>query len=130
MTALQGLHRMPADACDMQMQLEDAPVLSLYSRQRLAREGGRTGLRSSCLLSCLKCGFFCGRCSGLKHCSHIFMRWKEQAFAKSGDDCGLTIAGFYYICLCRQTGDVEGTQVPVTHGILSKSVLVNSPTSL
>ncbi len=36
------------------------------------------------------------------------MRWKEQAFAKSGDDCGLTIAGFYYICLCRQTGDVEG----------------------
>lgn len=36
------------------------------------------------------------------------MRWKEQAFAKAGDDCGLTIAGFYYICLCRQTGDVEG----------------------
>ena len=50
----------------------------------------------------------CGRCCRLKECSHIFMRWKEQAFAKSGDDCGLTIAGFYYICLCRQTGDVEG----------------------
>ena len=58
------------------------------------------------------------------------MRWKEQAFAKSGDDCGLTIAGFYYICLCRQTGDVEGTQVPVTLGISSKSVHVSSPTSL
>jgi len=38
----------------------------------------------------------------------MFMRWKEQAFSKLGDDCGLTIAGFYYICLCRQTGDVEG----------------------
>ena len=37
------------------------------------------------------------------------MRWKEQEFAKSDEDCGLTIAGFYYICLCRQTGDVEGT---------------------
>jgi hypothetical protein len=37
------------------------------------------------------------------------MRWKEQEFAKLDEDCGLTIAGFYYICLCRQTGDVEGT---------------------
>ena len=49
-----------------------------------------------------------GRCCSLKECSHMFMRWKEQAFSKLGDDCGLTIAGFYYICLCRQTGEVEG----------------------
>ena len=49
------------------------------------------------------------------------MRWKEQAFAKSGDDCGLTIAGFYYISLCRQTGDVEGEEHPVP--LLSGSCL-------
>ena len=57
------------------------------------------------------------------------MRWKEQAFAKSGDDCGLTIAGFYYICLCRQTGDVEGANKPLTHGISSKCTPVMSLTS-
>lgn len=55
----------------------------------------------------------CNRSCRLKECSHIFMRWKEQAFAKSGDDCGLTIAGFYYISLCRQTGDVEGEDHPL-----------------
>ena len=76
-----------------------------------------------------KASSLCGRCSGLKHCSHIFMRWKEQAFAKSGDDCGLTIAGFYYICLCRQTGDVEGADVPVTHYISSECTPVTSLTS-
>ena len=49
------------------------------------------------------------------------MRWKEQAFAKSGDDCGLTIAGFYYICLCRQTGDVEG-EIHLLNGALCRSL--------
>ncbi|CAK0781167.1 hypothetical protein CVIRNUC_005302 [Coccomyxa viridis] len=74
------------------------------------------------------------RCSGLKHCSHIFMRWKEQAFAKSGDDCGLTIAGFYYICLCRQTGDVEGFYVdPLSlpnHKLSLKAVTYGAPAGM
>lgn len=36
------------------------------------------------------------------------MRWKEQFFVNVGQDCGLTIAGFYYVCMCRQTGAVRG----------------------
>lgn len=38
----------------------------------------------------------------------IFMRWKEKRFINVGSDCGLTIAGFYYISFCRQSGDIEG----------------------
>ena len=36
------------------------------------------------------------------------MRWKERNFVNVGEDCGLTIAGFYYICISRQTGSIEG----------------------
>ncbi|KAL3137890.1 hypothetical protein ABBQ38_005142 [Trebouxia sp. C0009 RCD-2024] len=49
-----------------------------------------------------------GRCDGLSAHSHVFMRWKEKNFVNVGDDCGLTIAGFYYICISRQTGTIEG----------------------
>ena len=40
--------------------------------------------------------------------THIFMRWKEKFFVNVGPECGLTIAGFYYVCLDRRTGEVEG----------------------
>jgi hypothetical protein len=36
------------------------------------------------------------------------MRWKEQYFVNPASDCGLTIAGFYYVALCRRTGRVRG----------------------
>jgi hypothetical protein len=36
------------------------------------------------------------------------MRWKELFFINVSEDCHLTIAGFYYICLSRRTGRVEG----------------------
>ncbi|KAL0053045.1 hypothetical protein WJX82_000107 [Trebouxia sp. C0006] len=49
-----------------------------------------------------------GRCGGLSTHTHIFMRWKERNFVNVGEDCGLTIAGFYYICISRQTGSIEG----------------------
>jgi hypothetical protein len=39
---------------------------------------------------------------------HVFMRWKETAFLNCGPDCGLTIAGFYYVCLSRADGAVSG----------------------
>ena len=39
---------------------------------------------------------------------YVFMRWKEQFFVNVGADCGLTIAGFYYVCFDRQLGTVEG----------------------
>lgn len=39
---------------------------------------------------------------------YVFMRWKEQFFVNVGTDCGLTIAGFYYVCFDRQIGTVEG----------------------
>lgn len=44
----------------------------------------------------------------LSSCSFIFMRWKEQFFVNVGADCGLTIDGFYYVCLNRLTGAAVG----------------------
>jgi hypothetical protein len=37
------------------------------------------------------------------------MRWKEQFFVHAcQQDCGLTIAGFYYVALHRLTGQLRG----------------------
>ncbi|KAK3282600.1 hypothetical protein CYMTET_9671 [Cymbomonas tetramitiformis] len=44
----------------------------------------------------------------LVNCPYIFMRWKEKCFVNVGPDCGLTIAGFYYICFSRNDGSVDG----------------------
>jgi hypothetical protein len=39
----------------------------------------------------------------------ILMRWKERCFITPTDSRqGLTIFGFYYISLCRETGHIEG----------------------
>ncbi|OJJ39458.1 hypothetical protein ASPWEDRAFT_374837 [Aspergillus wentii DTO 134E9] len=39
----------------------------------------------------------------------ILMRWKERCFITPTDSRqGLTISGFYYITLCRETGLIEG----------------------
>ncbi|ORX78593.1 hypothetical protein K493DRAFT_362894 [Basidiobolus meristosporus CBS 931.73] len=43
------------------------------------------------------------------HRDYIFMRWKERFFVNvSAQDSGLTIAGFYYVCLRRCDGLIEG----------------------
>ncbi|KAK9831173.1 hypothetical protein WJX74_005964 [Apatococcus lobatus] len=47
-------------------------------------------------------------CSKLADHPYIFMRWKEQAFVDAKEDCGLTITGFYYICLSRLDGSIQG----------------------
>ncbi|KAJ2615004.1 hypothetical protein H4S08_001432 [Coemansia sp. RSA 1365] len=40
---------------------------------------------------------------------YIFMRWKEISFVNvQPSETGLTIEGFYYICMSRKTGDIEG----------------------
>lgn len=44
----------------------------------------------------------------LSQSRHIFMRWKEIFFVSPGEDCGLTIAGFYYVCIDRHTGAILG----------------------
>lgn len=44
----------------------------------------------------------------LQHFPYVFMRWKEKCFINVGPDCGLTIAGFYYVCFSRIDGSVEG----------------------
>lgn len=49
-----------------------------------------------------------GRDADLSELPCIFMRWKEKFFVNVGPDCGLTIAGFYYICLVRSSGEVKG----------------------
>ena len=38
----------------------------------------------------------------------VRQRWKEKFFVNVGPECGLTIAGFYYICFCRADGTVTG----------------------
>lgn len=40
----------------------------------------------------------------LKDYPYIFMRWKETHFITKTEQQLLTIQGFYYVCLCRQTG--------------------------
>jgi hypothetical protein len=36
------------------------------------------------------------------------MRWKERCFVGTDSDCGLSIAGFYYVCISRRGGSVQG----------------------
>ena len=38
----------------------------------------------------------------------FFQRWKEKFFVNVGAECGLTIAGFYYVCFSRSDGSVHG----------------------
>ncbi|KAJ7535772.1 hypothetical protein O6H91_12G045300 [Diphasiastrum complanatum] len=50
-----------------------------------------------------------GRSLDLANYPYIFMqRWKEKFFVNVGTDCGLTIAGFYYVCFTRSNGIVNG----------------------
>ncbi|KAF6167576.1 hypothetical protein GIB67_031159 [Kingdonia uniflora] len=34
--------------------------------------------------------------------------WKERYFVNVGVDCGLTIAGFYYVCFSFSDGSING----------------------
>ncbi|KAH1265666.1 Glucose-induced degradation protein 4 [Glycine max] len=49
-----------------------------------------------------------GKSLDLSNYPYIFMRWKEQYFVNVGTDCGLTIAGFYYICFSCSDGSISG----------------------
>ncbi|KAM0844243.1 hypothetical protein ACQ4PT_057197 [Festuca glaucescens] len=49
-----------------------------------------------------------GKSMDLSNYPHIFMRWKEQYFVNVGVDCGLTIAGFYYVCFSCKDGSISG----------------------
>ncbi|GKB95549.1 vacuolar import/degradation protein Vid24, partial [Tanacetum coccineum] len=40
--------------------------------------------------------------------SPVMRRWKEQYFVNVGSDCGLTIAGFYYVCFSCVDGSING----------------------
>jgi hypothetical protein len=74
---------------------------------------------------------------------YILMRWKERCFvsepsaedqnasttdnAQMGEGCGLTISGFYYICLRRSDGRIEGlycdpNSSPYQHLVLERSM--------
>ncbi|PRW45017.1 Glucose-induced degradation 4 [Chlorella sorokiniana] len=47
-----------------------------------------------------------GRCPSLASHEYIYMRWKEQFFLQ-GNECRLSISGFYYMCVHRVTGEVS-----------------------
>ncbi|KAK7859791.1 glucose-induced degradation protein 4 like protein [Quercus suber] len=49
-----------------------------------------------------------GKTVDLSNYPYIFMRWKEQYFVNVGTDCGLTIAGFYYVCFSCSDGSISG----------------------
>jgi len=49
-----------------------------------------------------------GKSLDLNNYPYIFMRWKEQYFVNVGIDCGLTIAGFYYVCFSFSDGSING----------------------
>lgn len=49
-----------------------------------------------------------GKLLDLSTSRYVFMRWKEQFFVNVSPDCGLTIAGFYYVCFDRCHGTIEG----------------------
>ncbi|XP_022143887.1 glucose-induced degradation protein 4 homolog isoform X1 [Momordica charantia] len=57
-----------------------------------------------------------GKSLDLSNYPCIFMRWKEQYFVNVGTDCGLTIAGFYYVCFSCSDGSISGFYYdPNTH---------------
>mmetsp|Transcript_5941 Transcript_5941/g.20231 ORF Transcript_5941/g.20231 Transcript_5941/m.20231 type:complete len:292 (+) Transcript_5941:2057-2932(+) len=49
-----------------------------------------------------------GRNVDLSNYPYLFMRWKEKFFVNVGPDCGLTIAGFYYVSFSRVDGSIDG----------------------
>ncbi|KAL8526884.1 hypothetical protein ACS0TY_015941 [Phlomoides rotata] len=49
-----------------------------------------------------------GKSLDLSSYPYIFMRWKEQHFVNVGTECGLTIAGFYYVCFSCSDGSING----------------------
>ncbi|KAG0496048.1 hypothetical protein HPP92_000739 [Vanilla planifolia] len=50
-----------------------------------------------------------GKSLDLSSYPFVFMRWKEQNFVNVGNDCGLTIAGFYYyVCFSCSDGSING----------------------
>ncbi|XP_078436164.1 glucose-induced degradation-like protein [Wolffia australiana] len=49
-----------------------------------------------------------GKSLDLSRYPYIFMRWKEQYFVNVSVDCGLTIAGFYYVCFSCIDGSING----------------------
>lgn len=49
-----------------------------------------------------------GKSLDLSNYPYLFMRWKEQYFVNVGTDCGLTIAGFYYVCFSCSDGSING----------------------
>ncbi|XP_024525079.1 glucose-induced degradation protein 4 homolog isoform X2 [Selaginella moellendorffii] len=64
-----------------------------------------------------------GRSLDLATYPSIFMRWKEKFFVNVGADCGLTIAGFYYVCFSRNNGAVQGFYYDPNSRFLSKSTV-------
>lgn len=60
-------------------------------------------------------------------------RWKEQYFVNVGKDCGLTIAGFYYVCFSCQDGSINGYYFDPNsrcNAFLYLSISINSFVSL
>ncbi|KVI03382.1 Vacuolar import/degradation protein Vid24 [Cynara cardunculus var. scolymus] len=53
-------------------------------------------------------GYLCGTMEALNVPMADTPRWKEQYFVNVGADCGLTIAGFYYVCFSCVDGSING----------------------
>ena len=63
------------------------------------------------------------RCGALSSHPYIYMRWKEMFFVNTQEECGLTIAGHYYVCMSRKTGQVTGFYYDAASSPFQKLVL-------
>ena len=71
---------------------------------------GRGGAVPKCKTEKLRDGrsvWYASQHLDLQNFPYVFMRWKEKCFINVGPDCGLTIAGFYYVCFSKLDGSGE-----------------------
>lgn len=54
----------------------------------------------------------------------VMQRWKEQYFVNVGTDCGLTIAGFYYVCFSCSDGSISGFYYDPNSRLVLRSYLM------
>ncbi|KAI5682467.1 hypothetical protein M9H77_03695 [Catharanthus roseus] len=68
-----------------------------------------------------------GKMLDLTNYPYIFMRWKEQYFVNVGTDCGLTIAGFYYVCFSCGDGSINGYYYDPNSSSSNRLMIVELP---
>jgi len=80
---------------------------SLTSQQTITSNNNDSSITDNTLLLSTLSSSLSNLNEVLYNCRYIFMRWKEQYFL-CGDGGMLSIAGYYYVCMDRVNGDING----------------------